>query len=191
MDSVSKSRSGRLIMGRLSVIAGNTLQIAGMAGGCVALWAARSSPSPAAAAVEMILGWVLFYFFCHGIAHWAAGRMVGIRLAYYTVGGTGNPEGYPPGMRWVFEHLPFLGVQTQKASMQRASARGKAIMWSAGVTSSAMVPALSSFWAWRMRIPGSAAFLVFAVFWALGTVASNWRSRTGDYAKARRALGGI
>jgi hypothetical protein len=26
------------------------------------------------------------------------------------------------------------------------------------------------------------------LFWALGTLASNWTSGTGDYAKARRAL---
>jgi hypothetical protein len=31
-------------------------------------------------------------------------------------------------------------------------------------------------------------FSLFAVFWALGRLASNWTSRTGDYAKARRAL---
>src|SRR5438132_13026232 len=37
-----------------------------------------------------------------------------------------------------FEHLPFFGVQTEKASMQSASPIAKAIMWSAGVTSSAV-----------------------------------------------------
>ena len=42
--------------------------------------------------------------------------------------------------------------------------------------------------AWRATTPGGMPFLVFAVFWAMGTVASNWRSKTGDYAKARRAL---
>ena len=31
-------------------------------------------------------------------------------------------------------------------------------------------------------------FLIFAVFWAIGALLSNWRSQTGDYAKARRAV---
>ena len=137
----------------------------------------------------MLAAWTLLYFFCHGIAHWAVGRILGIRFAFYTVGGTGNPEGYPAGMRWVFEHLPFFGVQTDKASMQKASPTAKAIMWSAGVTSSAVVPTLGAFCAWRASVPGSKLFLIFAVFWAIGTLASNWRSRTGDYSKARRALG--
>jgi hypothetical protein len=138
----------------------------------------------------MVAAWVLLYFFCHGIAHWLVGRLVGIRFAFYTVGGTGNPEGYPAGVRWVFEHLPFFGVQTEKTSMQKARPRAKAIMWCAGVTSSATVPTLSAVCAWNAHVPGSKLFLMFAVGWAIGTLSSNWRSRTGDFAKARRCLSG-
>ena len=186
----STSLPQRKLFARLSVIAGNTLQIAGVASAGISLALARSTHSKSAAIVAMIAAWLLLYFLCHGIAHWAVGMLLGIRFAFYTVGGTGNPEGYPAGMRWVFEHLPFFGVQTEKASMQKASPRAKAIMWSAGVTSSAVVPTLSAVCAWQAGVPGSKLFLIFAVFWAIGTLASNWRSRTGDYAKARRALGG-
>jgi hypothetical protein len=178
----------RNIFGRVPIIAGNAIQTAGVAAAGAALALARSPNSKPAAIVAMIAAWILLYFFCHGIAHWAVGRLLGIRFAFYTVGGTGNPEGYPAGMRWVFEHLPFFGVQTEKASMQQASPMAKAIMWSAGVTSSAVVPTLGALCAWKSGVPGSKLFLVFAVFWAIGTLASNWRSRTGDYSKARRAL---
>jgi hypothetical protein len=83
----------------------------------------------------MVVGWVLLYFSCHAVAHWVVGRSLGIRFAFYTVGGTGNPEGWPAGLRWLFEHLPFFGVQTEKASMQKARPIARAITWSAGVTS--------------------------------------------------------
>jgi hypothetical protein len=116
------------------------------------------------------------------------GGPLGIRFLFYTIGGTGNPEGWPPGLRWIFEHLPFLGVQTEKLSMQRASPAARALMWSAGVTSSAILPTLAAFWAWHSGFPGSAWFSLFALFWALGTLASNWTSGSGDYSKARRAL---
>jgi len=159
-----------------------------MAAAFAALTLARSTDSKPASITALIAAWLLLYFFCHGIAHWAVGRGVGIRFAFYTVGGTGNPEGYPPGLRWLFEHLPFFGVQTEKASMQKASPRAKAIMWSAGVTSSAVVPTLAVIWARGTGIPGSKLFLIFAVIWAIATLASNWTSRTGDYSKARRAL---
>jgi len=138
--------------------------------------------------MAMLLAWVLLYFSSHAIAHWLVGRVVGIRFLFYTVGGTGNPQGWPPGLRWIFEHLPFLGVQTDKLSMQNASPGARALMWSAGVTSSAVSPALGAFWAWRSGIPWSGWFFLFALFWAAGTLASNWTSRTGDYFKARRAL---
>ena len=178
----------RKIFNRLSIVAGNAIQIAGLAAACAVLALSRSAPSKPAAIIAMLASWTLLYFFCHGIAHWAVGRILRVRFAFYTVGGTGNPEGYPAGMRWVFEHLPFFGVQTEKASMQRASPMAKAIMWSAGVTSSAVVPTLGAVCAWKTGVPGSKLFLIFAVFWAIGTLASNWRSRTGDYSKARRAL---
>jgi len=187
--NTSASFPRRKVFGRISIVAGNLIQLAGIFAACAALALARSSPA-AIAAVLMVAAWLLLYFFCHGIAHWAVGRLFGIRFAFYTVGGTGNPEGYPAGMRWVFEHLPFFGVQTEKSSMQKASPGAKAIMWSAGVTSSAVVPTLSAICAWQAGVPGSKLFLMFAVFWGIGTLASNWRSRTGDYAKARRALGG-
>jgi hypothetical protein len=186
----SSSLPRRRVFGRLSIVAGNTFQIAGLAAAGVALALARPAPAKptAIAAVMMIAAWVFLYFFCHGIAHWAVGRLLGIRFAFYTVGGTGNPDGYPAALRWLFEHLPFFGVQTEKASMQNASPMAKAIMWSAGVTSSAVVPTLGAFCTWRASIPGSKLFLIFALFWAIGTLSSNWRSATGDFAKARRAL---
>jgi hypothetical protein len=136
----------------------------------------------------MVVGWVLLYFCCHAIAHWVVGRLLGIHFAFYTVGGTGNPEGWPAGLRWLFEHLPFFGVQTEKASMQKASPNARAMMWSAGVTSSAVVPTLGALWAWRSGVQWSRLFFLFALFWAIGTLASNWTSRSGDYSKARRAL---
>lgn len=179
----------RKVFSHLPIAAGNAIQIAGIVAACAALALARSAPSKPAAIAAMIAAWLLLYFCCHGIAHWAAGRLLGIRFAFYTVGGTGNPEAYPAGLRWLFEHLPFFGVQTEKASMQIASPMAKAIMWSAGVTSSAVVPTLSSLCAWSGRVPGSKLVLIFAVIWAIVTLASNWTSRTGDYSKARRALG--
>jgi hypothetical protein len=178
----------RKIFGRLSIVIGNTVQITGLAVACVALALAQSTHSKLTATAAMIAAWLLLYFCCHGITHWAVGRLLGIRFAFYTVGGTGNPEGYPTSLRWLFEYLPFFGVQTEKTSMQKANQAAKAIMWSAGVTSSAVVPTLSALYSWRARIPGSKLFLLFAVFWAIGVLSSNWRSQTGDYAKARRAL---
>jgi hypothetical protein len=178
----------RKLAARLSVATGNAIQIAGMLAAVIALNRAPFAHSKSGAVAAMLTAWILLYFCCHGIAHWTVGRLLGIRFAFYTIGGTGNPAGYPGALRWLFERLPFFGVQTEKLSMQKASSASKAIMWSAGVTSSAVVPTLGAVCAWKSAIPGSKLLLIFAVFWAVGTLSSNWRSQTGDYSKARRAL---
>jgi hypothetical protein len=179
----------RRVFARLSIAVGNVLQTAGILAACFALRASRAAQSTATAVITMLLAWVLLYFCSHAIAHWLIGRAVGIRFLFYTVGGTANPQGWPIGLRWIFERLPFLGVQTEKFSMQKASPKAKALMWFAGVTSSAITPTLGAFWAWCSGIPGSRLFFPFTLLWALGTLASNWTSSTGDYAKARRVFG--
>ena len=178
----------RRVFARLSITAGNAVQAGGILAAYFSLRESQSAHSPVTAVSTLLLAWVLLYFSCHAIAHWLVGRLVGIRFLHYTVGGTSNPEGWPPGLRWIFEHLPFFGVQTEKASMQNAGPAARAVMWAAGVTSSAVVPTLAMLWAWRSHLPGGGLFFLFAIFWALGTLASNWTSRTGDFSKAKRAL---
>jgi hypothetical protein len=189
----SAATTQRRVFARLSITAGNALQAGAILAAYLSLRQSQSARSPATAISTMLLAWVLLYFSCHAIAHWLVGRVVGIRFLHYTVGGTTNPQGWPPGLRWIFEHLPFFGVQTEKASMQKVSPTAIALMWSAGVTSSAIIPALAMFWAWRStlvaRAPASRIFFLVAVVWAIGTLASNWTSRTGDFSKAKRALG--
>jgi hypothetical protein len=178
----------RKVFARLSITAGNILQGAGILVAFASLRVSQLSESDAISIYAMFLSWILLYFFSHAIAHWLVGRVLGIRFLYYTIGGTANPEGWPGGLRWIFEHLPFLGVQTEKLTMQASTPAVRALMWSAGVTSSAAIPTLSAWIAWRSGVRWSGWFFLFALFWALGTVASNWTSKTGDYSKARRAL---
>jgi hypothetical protein len=180
----------RPVFACLSIPAGNALQTGGILTACFCLREARSAGTTSMAVPNLLLAWILLYFSCHAIAHWMVGRIVGIRFRHYTVGGTANPELWPRGARWIFEHLPFFGVQTEKLSMQSASPRAKALMWSAGVTASATIPAWGVIWAALSGVPASRWFLLFALPWSCGTFASNWRSRSGDYAKARRALAG-
>ncbi len=186
--AVRRDAAKRRVFARLSIGAGNALQVTGILASFLALRLSQSARSTAVSIFAMVLAWLLLYFFCHAIAHWLVGRVLGIGFLFYTIGGTGNPGAWPKGLRWIFEHLPFFGVQTEKASMQNVSPGAKALMWSAGVTSSAVVPTLSALVSWRSGVPFSGWFLLFALAWALATLASNWTSQSGDYSKARRAL---
>jgi len=173
---------------RPSIAAGNAIQLAGFFLGCLLLRTAANAGFAHLAVAEMLAGLFLIYLSCHAIAHWSAGRLLGIRFRCYTVGGTGNPQGWPVGFRWLMEHLPFFGVQTDKASMDDANPFAKAVMWSAGVTASAVVPTLGAFWAWHAEIPKGRAVFWFTLIWGVGTVMANWFAPGGDYFKARAAL---
>src|SRR5882762_3809604 len=66
----------RKIFGRLSITAGNALQISGIVAACLALAGARSAHSTTSAVVAVVVGWVLLYFCCHAIAHWVVGEFL-------------------------------------------------------------------------------------------------------------------
>ena len=173
---------------RLSIAAGNMIQLAGLALGGGALLAASSTPSPLWAILEMGVGWICIYLCCHAITHWLIGRWVSIRFRYYTIDGTSKPQSWPPGpLRWLFERIPFFRLHIHRASLQSVSAGRQAVMWSAGVTASVVVPVLAAFWAWWAHIPGSLYLFIFTVIWSIGTVINNLRPG-GDYFKARQVL---
>jgi hypothetical protein len=173
---------------RLSIVFGNAIQLAGLFVGCLLLLEA-SARFTNLAVVEMLAGLLLIYLSCHAIAHWLVGRLLGIRFRSYTVGGTANPQGWPVGLRWPMQHAPFFGVQTDKVSMDNAKPSAKAMMWSAGVTSSALLPTLGAFWAWHSGISKGNAVFLFTLIWSVGTVIANLFGPGGDYFKARIAAG--
>jgi hypothetical protein len=136
----------------------------------------------------MLAALLAIYLSCHASAHWFVGSALGIRFRFYTLGGAADPHSWPVGLRLLMEHAPFFGVQSDKASMETAKPFAKAAIWSAGVTSSAVLPTLAAFWAWRSKIPAGKAAFVFMLIWSTGTVLGNIFRPTGDYFKARTAL---
>ena len=122
----------RTIFRRLSIAAGNTWQGGGIAAACLALAISRSVQMRAIAVITMLLSWVLLLLLARDCplarrpTRWHS-------FPFLHSWRTSNPEGWPMGLRWFFQHLPFMGVQTDKASMLKANPRAKALMWCAGV----------------------------------------------------------
>jgi hypothetical protein len=173
---------------RLSIAAGNAMQIAGLVFGCLLLLGAAQARAAGLAVLEMLVGLLLIYLSGHAIAHWLVGRSLGIRFRCYTIGGTSKPEAWPSGLRWIMEHVPFFGVRTDRDSMKTAAPAARAVMWSAGVTSFAVVPTLAAYWCSHAQVRmGKAAFL-FLLIWSVGTLIANRAGPSGDYFKARMAL---
>lgn len=171
---------------RLSVIAGNAVQGALFVAGIVSLWLSTTPWPTAPRVATMILGYLLIYFSVHASAHWLVGRLVSIRFTHYTIGGSTHASSYPPGMRQVFERLPFFAVHTDKASLQVATPTAKAIMFGAGMTSSALLCTLAALWCVAAGVPGATILLIANVIWYAAAIVADVRQ--GDYARAARAL---
>jgi hypothetical protein len=185
---MTSAPSKRRVWLRPSIAAGNAMQIAGLVLGCLLLLGAARASTAGLAVPEMLVGLLLIYLSCHAIAHWLVGRLFGIPFRSYTIGGTSKPEAWPVGLRWIMDHAPFFGVLTDRDSMKTAVPAAKAATWSAGVTSSAVVPTLAAFWCAHALVPMSKIVFLFLLIWSAGTIIANLADPSGDCFKARMAL---
>lgn len=173
---------------RLSIAYGNLIQMAGVALGA-GLLAAAGGPAPTPTRLALtLLAWLAVYNCTHSIAHYLAGRAVGIKFRFYGLRGTDHPEDYPPGLRQLMSIAPFWSVITDKPSMRAAAPWRKAIMFAAGETSTAICSIATAYTATALHLSGGGPLLVFTLIWnAVSTVVTAITPK-GDYAKALRAL---
>ena len=173
---------------RYSVARGNTLQATGIFAGSTMLAGAAALHTNAFSTVLMLAGFLTVYLNCHAIAHYLAGRLVGLRFRGYGVRGTDHPEVYPPGIRQLMQAAPFYVTLSTKDSREQAGRWAKAIYYAAGETSTAVCSITFAAVAAAANIPGSQTLLIgIIVFNAISTVVTT-RNPTGDYGKALRAL---
>ena len=176
---------------RLSIVAGNDLQLAGLViGGLFLYLAAHSVHSAVIQVVLMLVAWIAIYLCCHALGHWVIGRLVGIRFTGYGIRGTDHPESYPIGMRQIMSIFPFFTVMTDKSSMARASATSKALMFAAGETSTSVFEIAAGWYAWHANLPGGGILFIVSIVWALAATVATAAAPKGDYAKAIKALRG-
>jgi hypothetical protein len=174
---------------KLPVVAGNLLQLSGIAAGVLLVVAAASIRSvPAAAAALAVLGIVVTAFCSHAIGHWLAGRLAGLRFAYIGIRGTDHPETYPPVVRQVLSAVPMFTTVSTRRSREAAGRWALAAYFAAGQTTAIVGWVGSAVLARALNIPGSTVILSIMIAWAAGTALIASLTPKGDYAKARAAL---
>jgi len=171
----------------LSIIAGNTIQGAGMGLGCVFLWLSTYPNGVSIRVAAMIAGYLLIYFSSHSLTHFVIGRSGGIKFTHYSVGGSAHPSTYPPIIRQIFEHLPFFAVHADPGSLRAAAAIPTALMLGSGILGTALFSSLASLFAYRAQIPGSTGLLIFNLIWQASSLIAETR-KGGDLGKAARAI---
>jgi hypothetical protein len=154
---------------------------------CIFLWAG-SLPGPAVARVAaMLAGYVLVYFSSHSWVHYLAGRLCGIQFSHYSLGGSAHASSYPPGIRQIFERLPFFAAHTDPQSLKSARPAAKAFMFASGILGTVLFSSLAAWFALRTNTPGGLYLMIFNIIWQVSSLVSEGRPG-GDLAKAARSL---
>ena len=68
---------------------------------------------------------------------------MGIRFTGYGLHGTSYPLLYPPGLRFLFSHLPLLSARVDPASLRAASSTERAALYAAGTVGTVLVASRS------------------------------------------------
>ena len=182
--AIKSNRNGRQV---LSIFAGNLLQGAGFGLGCLSLWFSTLPNSVPIRVIAMIAGYLLIYFTSHASAHYLVGRLGRIMFSHYSVGGSSHASSYPPVIRQIFERLPFLKAHTNAQSLESADPTAKALMFGAGIVSTAVLSSLAALFAFRADVPGGLSLLIFNVIWQVSSLIAEMR-QGGDLAKAAKAF---
>ena len=171
----------------LSNGAGNLLQLSGLVGGLMLV--GRAGRLPAAWRTRALLaGWLVTYFSNHAIAHWVVGRLGGIRFVGYGVHGTTSPDWYPPGVRWIFQHLPLLSARTDGAALQAAYPVARLAMYLAAPVFTLLTGLGIPVYGRAQHIPGSQALLIGASLWFTPMLVVEALRPGGDLRRALREL---
>ena len=132
----------------LPVAQGNAIQVLGLLGAAALAWYAGREGVRSTR--WMVASRLLAYFTEHAFSHWIVGRAVGIRFTGYGLHGTSHPLLYPPGLRFVFSHLPLLSARVDPASLRAASPTERAAMYAAGTVGTMLVGlAIPAYAEWR------------------------------------------
>lgn len=171
---------------KLSIPAGNALQWGGLLGAVGLVLAARRRATHRG--LLLVLSWFLAYFTGHAFSHWVVGRLGGIRFTGYGLHGSTAVAGYPPGMRAIFAHLPFLSARTEPVSRRAASPLARAAMYAAGpaatILTSIGIPLVGE----QAGIPGARLLRLGASLWIAGMFGGELFAPRSDLRRAWRAL---
>jgi hypothetical protein len=169
-----------------SIAKGNTIQIGMLLGALAFSWyAGRRGVRGTRWTVASRL---LAYFSEHAFSHWLIGRALGIRFTGYGLHGTSHPQYYPPGMRFLFSHLPLLSARTDPASLKQVTPAARAAMYAAGTVATVIASVAIPGYAWRRGVPRARAFFVGTNLWNVPLILSESLRPGGDLRRAWREL---
>ncbi len=170
----------------ISIAGGNTIQIGGLLSAVALAWYAGQEG--VRGTHWMVASRLLAYFSEHAFSHWLVGWALGIRFTGYGLHGTSHPQHYPPGVRWVFSHLPLLSARIDPSSLKEATPAARAAMYAAGTFATVIASVAIPGYAWRRGVPRARGFFIGANLWSVPLLLSESLRPGGDLRRAWREL---
>lgn len=170
----------------LPIPLGSALQISGLLSGV--LLARHAGKQGRGGTLWLYAGRLLAYFCEHAFAHYAVGRLGGIRFTSYGLHGSTHTRLYPPGMRLVFAHLPFLSARIDLDSRRAAAPAAQAAMYIAGPLVTILVSMLFPVYGLIHGVARARALLIGSSLWMAGMLIGDLLHSRGDLRRAWRAI---
>jgi hypothetical protein len=169
--AIERAAFERRVRPRFPVWLGNAVLMAGTLAGAGAIVLAMATTDELVGGVALVASAGILSVSVHDLAHWAVGRLVGIRFVAYFLDG---PFRIQPGLK------------TDYARYLRASPGGRAAMHAAGALASKVAPFVSlAFWP-ATAAPGVAAWAILGIGVAQIVTDVLWSTRKSDWKKVIR-----
>jgi hypothetical protein len=125
------------------LVIGNGIEVLGIAVGVYLLVAASSINAVPLRFLVYLISWVCLVFFPHCLAHFAVGRLVGVRFTHYTLGKSSITKLRLPVISSVSSMIPLLTLKIDPGSLWSVSPGARAVMFASGAVVSMILPFLA------------------------------------------------
>jgi hypothetical protein len=172
---------------RIDLWTGNTIEVAGISLGFILMFYLNFLSDYPLKVLLLIISWLCFWYFPHCLAHYIAGRILGIKFQYYFVGTSSLIKMGLPLVTPIIRAIPVLGIKIDKASTLNISRYRMAIMYSSGVLASMLCPLIPFIYSLiyldylAKSFTGVLTFsnIIFTIYFSF---------KVGDFSKAMKAL---
>jgi hypothetical protein len=125
---------------RLSVTVGVTLGVLGTLLGFLVLILLPYFGNVYMQIIILLGSFALLAYFSHCLAHFIAGKIVGLNFSHYVFGASPLTQNNYEMIRTLDRLLPRLGIRLTNESRQNATHRQRVILFSSGILTSTLLP---------------------------------------------------
>jgi hypothetical protein len=127
---------------RIPLVLGNGIEVLGIIAGIYLLMAGSDINTVPLRFLIYLLSWVCLVFFPHCLAHFAVGRLVGVRFTHYLLGKSSITKLRLPVITAVSSVIPLLTLKIDRGSLRSVGPGARAVMFASGAIVSMVLPFL-------------------------------------------------